>query len=137
MTLTLVSHPLPVAWDGRAVIWDRWESPLPVFICPTPKRERCSCGSTAAPFTSRGRRDPSPERVANAAALPRLGRRTALVWSVYDLFAFRCPDCGEVSVWDMEADEHWTLDESDYGATGSWGWSGGLLDALLTPQSTD
>lgn len=135
MTLTLVSHPLPVAWDGRAVAWDRWESPLvPMFIFPTPKRERCECGSDAAPFTARGRREPSAERVANAASLPRIGRPTPLVWSVYDLRAYRCPSCGIVSVWDMDSDELWTLDESDYGSTGSWAWSGGLLDALLTDQ---
>lgn len=131
MSLQLVSHPLPVAWDGRAVAWDRWENPQPMFICPTPKRKRCTCGSEDSPFTARGRRDPSAERIANAESLPRLGKRTPLVWSIYDLRAYRCPACGEVSVWDMEADQFWTLDDSDYGDTGSWAWSGGLLDQLL------
>lgn len=131
MALALASHPLPVAWDGRAVAWDRWEAPVPVFVCPPPKPQPCECGSLAAPFTARGRRDPSAERVANADSLPRIGRRAPLVWSVYDLHAARCPSCGSVTVWDMESDERWTLDESDYGPTGSWAWSGGLLDALL------
>lgn len=132
--------PLPAAWDGRGVVWDRWEEPLPVQMCPPPKPERCACGSSRSPFTSRGRREPSQERTDAAEWMPRLhtrGRR--LVWSLYDLFAYRCPDCGEVSVWDMASDEHWVLDESDFGATGSWAWSGGLLDALLTdppPQSS-
>ncbi|CAN7240046.1 hypothetical protein LJR045_000962 [Microbacterium sp. LjRoot45] len=132
--LQLVSHPLPVAWDGRAVVWDRWEAPAPMFLCPDVKREPCSCGSTEQPFTARGRRDPSEERVAAAAQIPQIRRRAPLVWAVYDLHAFRCPSCGQVSVWDMASDEWWTLDDTDYGPTGSrpppeWG-TGGLLDLL-------
>lgn len=137
MRAIIPQAPLPVAWDGRAVAWDPWEAPQPVTICPPPKQERCSCGSESDPFTSRGRRDPSQERLEAAEHMPRLHTRgRALVWSVYDLFAYRCPDCGEVTVWDMASDRHWTLDESDLGPTGSWAWSGGLLDALLT-ESTD
>lgn len=131
MSVRLASHPLPRAWDGRAVAWDRWEREIPSFICPPPKPERCTCGSLASPYTARGLRDPDPEHVRRLKRLPRIGIRRPLVWPVYDLFATRCPDCGEVSVWDAEADQHWTLDESDYGPTGSWGWAGGLLDALL------
>jgi len=70
-------------------------------------------------------------RTSRAEAIPRIGRRTALVAPRYDLFATRCPACGEVSVWDMVSDQHWILDEADYAATGSWEWSGGLLDQLL------
>lgn len=137
MTLTIASFPLPVAWDGRAVKWDRWEAPQPVFICPPPKDERCECGSSAKPYTSRGLRDPDPALTARLDRLPRIGRRTALYWPCYDLHAFRCPDCGDVTVWDMESNTMWTLDEADYGVTGSWAWSGGLLDASLVPTSPD
>ena len=125
--------PLPVAWDGRAVAWDPWEPALPINLCPPQKPERCACGSESEPFTSRGRRDPSPDRIAASEQMPRLHTRgRPLVWSVYDLFACRCPDCGDVSVWDMESGQHWTLDDSDLGPTGSWAWSGGLLNELLT-----
>lgn len=134
--LTLVSHPLPVAWDGRAVTWTSWERQMVVQICPPPREEQCGCGSAERPFTSRGLRDPEPESVTHAASLPRIGRRTRLVWPVYDLHAFRCPGCGEVTVWDMASDEWWTLDESDYGTHGSVApaeWSGGLFDLLGAP----
>lgn len=135
MTLRLLEAPLPAAWDGRAVAWTPWGRALVVQICPPPKAERCSCGSTDRPFTSRGLRDPDAEAAAVADALPRIGRRSPLVYPLYDLHAFRCPGCGEVEVWDQATDERWTLDESDYGPTGSWAWSGGLLDALLTGEA--
>lgn len=137
MTLRDASTPLPVAWDGRAVKWDAWEKPVFSTVRFHPKPERCTCGSVNAPFTSRGLRDTDPDRVRALERLPRIGRRTKLAWPVYDLHAFRCPDCGEVTVWDMATDEVWTLDESDLGPTGSWAWSGGLLDALLIPASAD
>ncbi len=59
----------------------------------------------------------------------RYARRHAL----RDIHAFRCPDCGEVVVWDVDSDEWWTLDESDYGPDGSWPpgeWHVGLFDLL-------
>lgn len=120
--LRLVSHPLPVAWDGLAVKWSRWETSGHIQLCPPPKT-RCECGSSEAPFTAVGLRSPAVGR-------ERFARRHAL----RDLYAFRCPDCGEVAVWDMTSDEWWTLDESDYGPEGStppadWG-TGGLLDLL-------
>lgn len=131
MTLTLLEAPLPVAWDGRAVRWTRWERSPAVQVCPPPKGDRCGCGSTALPFIARGLRDPDADDVARAAALPRVGRRVELVYPLYDLHAVRCPGCGQVDVWDQAADVWWTLDDADLGPTGSWSWSGGLLDALL------
>lgn len=121
MTLRLVSHPLPVAWDGSPVKWSRWETPPPVHICPPPK-QRCECGSTRPPFTAIGLRAPATGR-------ERFARRLAL----RDLRAFRCPECGEVDVWDMTANEWWRLDESDYEPGGSQPpseWTGGLFDLL-------
>lgn len=140
MTLELVSHPLPVAWDGRRVRWDRWEDALPVNLCPPPKPDRCMCGSTRSPFTARGMRDPAPGSTMTVTR-PKRGRFGRMVpvprqipaYPVYDLTAFRCPACGEVAVWDMESNEHWILDDSDYGPRGSRPpseWSGGLLDLL-------
>lgn len=122
--LRLVSHPLPAAWDGAPVKWGRWETSERIHVCPPPKN-RCECGSTRPPFFAVGLRAPASES-------GRFERRHAL----RDLHAFRCPDCGEVTVWDMTSDEWWTLDESDYGPQGSTPppeWSGGLFDHLLAP----
>ena len=127
--LRAVSQPLPVAWDGRKVDWEPWERST-VQICPAPA-SRCTCGAVAPPFTARGLRHPDEGDLARAAAIPRIGRHTPLLAPRYDLFATRCPGCGETDVWDMISDKHWTLDDSDYGPTGSWEWSGGLLDLLL------
>lgn len=126
MRLALVSHPLPVAWDGREVKWTRWGSTERIHICGSLKASRCDCGSERRPFTSVGLRasDPGPGRFA---------RRHAL----RDTYAFRCPECGQVDVWDMNSDEWWTLDESDYGPTGSVAppeWTGGLFDLLHQPS---
>lgn len=124
--LRLVSHPLPVAWDGREVKWSRWDSTEHIVICPPPK-SRCECGSQRAPFFAVGLRavDSGPGR---------FQRRHAL----RDLHAVRCPDCGQVDVWDMDSDEWWTLDESDYGPNGSTPppeWTGGLFDLLGADSS--
>lgn len=107
--LTLVSHPLPISWDGREVKWSRWESTERILICgPHSDKARCDCGSKRNPFTASGLR-------AADAGTGRFARRHA----VKDLHALRCPDCGQVDVWDMDSDEWWTLDESDYGPNGS------------------
>lgn len=124
MNLRLVSHPLPTAWDGREVKWSRWDSTDRIIICPPPAA-RCDCGSKRSPFVAVGLRaaDSGPGR---------FQRRHAL----RDLYACRCPECGQVDVWDMDSDEWWTLDESDYGPEGSTPppeWVGGLFD-LLTPD---
>lgn len=120
--LRLVSHPLPVAWDGREVRWSRWSSSDRIHICGTLNPQRCDCGSERRPFTAVGLR-------AAEAGVGRFARRHAL----RDIHAFRCPDCGQVDVWDMDTDEWWTLDESDYGPAGSTPppeWSGGLFEFL-------
>lgn len=136
--LHLVSHPLPVAWDGRRVDWDRWEAARSIHICPPPKASRCGCGSASQPFTARGLRNPSADDVERAALIPRIGRRPPSEGPhpVYDLAAFRCPECGEVQVWDRASDEWWTLGPEDYGPEGSrppGEWTGGLFDLL--PES--
>lgn len=134
MTLRLVSHPLPVSWDGRTVEWDRWALDPEVFICGRDGRQtaRCECGSDLRPFTARGLRHPSDRMLQDHAALPSI-MTPFTPRPTYDLRALRCPTCGQVDVWDMESDEWWTLDPTDYGPAGSnppdWG-TGGLLDMI-------
>lgn len=139
MTLSNVSHPLPVAWDGRAVTWEPW-TVCPVVVCGKLGRERCDCGSVRAPFTSRGLREPAPEHIEAASSIAQIHTRSRLVWPVYSLHAFRCPDCGEVAVFDSESDEHWILGPEDYGPTGSTPppeWTGGLFDLLYDTEGTE
>lgn len=127
--LTLVSHPLPVSWDGAPVKWSRWRNSNRITICPPPKDSRCSCGSATAPFVATGLRAPATGR-------ERFARRHA----IRDLHAFRCPGCGEVTVWDSTSDEWWTLDNTDYGPNGSTPppeWTGGLFDLFNTQGASE
>lgn len=122
---------LPPMWDGRVVVWDEWR-PLTtpeerVFICPPPIARGChACGSLAVPMISRG-------RVAVSAFVTRQmldaddDNRARLGWAagkrkpraLYELTAFRCPDCLIDQVSDADW-VMWDLDESDYSAEGSW-----------------
>lgn len=136
--LELVKHRLPPLWDGVPVTWRPFEPTDATFICPAPKKaERCPCGSSAHPLIAAGLRPrDGVEVVRSTRRLKKSGRvvewqEEVPAWPVYDLTAFRCPDCGEDVVWDQRTNEWWTLDESDYGPTGSdrpewWTGSGGL-----------
>lgn len=141
--LTLVKHRLPPSWDGVPVTWRPFEPSDAFFICPPPKKaERCPCGSARPPLIAAGlrNRDGQTELVTRQRKLKKSGRiidirEEAPAWPVYDLTAFRCPDCHEDVVWDQRTDEWWTLDETDYGTTGSdrpewWENAGGLFDLL-------
>ena len=41
------------------------------------------------------------------------------LWIPTSIVAFRCPGCGLDEVFDMDTEECWTLDGSDYGDEGS------------------
>lgn len=128
--LTLLrEHDLPPRWDGLATVWDGWETQIPAFVCPPPKSSCCSaCGSLATPVVNRGRvarvpavthdriREHDDKRARLGAGNGHLaGRPVAL----YRLHAFRCPDCRHDVVWDVDTDEWFDLDHTDYGPEGS------------------
>lgn len=129
--LTLLrEHDLPPYWDGLAVVWDGWQTTLrnQVFLCPPPKSPPCcaACGSLAEPVSNRGlvaiwpslTHDDLHDDVENRRRLGTLAhkRKPRGTWR---LRAFRCPDCRHDQVWDVDADETWDLDHTDYGPDGS------------------
>ena len=124
------SHDLPRFWDGKAVVWRGWEAPLDAWICPPPKPSCCeACGSLARPVTNRGRvarfggithdmiaaADAARDRLPTAHQHRIKGHPRAL----YELTAFRCPDCRHDQILDRDG-SMWNLDESDYSDEGSW-----------------
>lgn len=106
--MTFTPMGLPPRWDGADVEWRAWDRTDDVFVCyrsRKPRPERCErCRSTAAPLSNAGKASSGPD-----------WRGTP----TYRLFAFRCPDCHLDTVWDMRADEWWTLGPEDYGDAGS------------------
>ena len=124
--LTLLrEHDLPPFWDGLAVVWGQWTTDLPVvFVCPPPKRPATchGCGSTAEQHQAKGRvaraafitHDRIHEYDAKHDPLGR-GKPVALV----RLFVWRCPGCLLDVVWDIDTDEWFDLDHTDYGPDGS------------------
>lgn len=119
----LVDRPLPVAWDDQPVTWRPTDvvDEGQVFVCPPPKPSPCAgCREPAQPVaswqglvehTEPGYWDRHP-----TTGRPRRHRtRTRLV---VRLRLTRCV-CGHDVVVDLETDEVWDLDESDYGPAGS------------------
>lgn len=98
--LTMVrEHDLPPRWDGKDVTWGDWQGPLPVFICPPPSlADTCckACGSIGHNVHNRG-----------------------YIEQLLALYAFRCTDCKHDQVLEIETNELWDLDHTDYGADGS------------------
>lgn len=100
---------LPPKWDGADVEWRAWTDSAAIVMCPPPKPTPCvQCKSTRPPKSNSG-------RVIAEDGPPGSGTG----WSTYRLFVFRCPDCHLDTVWDMNTDEWWELDETDYGPDGS------------------
>ena len=138
--LTLLrAHDLPPRWDGHAVWWEGWHREGwhregwhpgigPVFICPPPRRPLCceGCGSLAEPVSYRGLvavwASLTPEDIEreeeNRRRLGSLAhkRKRRAYWR---LRAYRCPDCKLDTVWDIDTDDWWTLDHTDYSDDGS------------------
>lgn len=130
-------HQLPPKWDGRDVDWRGWE------VIRTSaeyggrrhgQQEACEgCGSLGKhasnigvlhPLTGETQLQPvfkrtKPKGNGRPGTLYQAGEQEVPVKATVQLFAFRCPDCGLDTVWDMRTDEWWLLEESDYGADGS------------------
>lgn len=125
-------HDLPPRWDGRVVVWDDWdrfEEKVVVFICPPPKassRVCQACGSFAPRLMARGRvavsaratLDELLDEDRKRSRLPVALRHKIPAVALYELTAFRCPDC----LFDQVVDGTrtvWDLDETDYLDSGS------------------
>lgn len=112
---------LPPKWDGLAAVWDGWEEPLEgrIFICPAPARSVCTaCGSVESQVMNRALVAKSRRFTHDDIEGRKRGHQPGRV-ALYRLHAFRCPDCKQDSVWDMETDQWWDLDPTDYGPDGS------------------
>jgi hypothetical protein len=120
---------LPVAWDGRTVTWQGWDS-TPIRLCPPPTDPRCHCcGSTAEQPTNIGLVIPEPGDTMESERTKytrRSGRAYSVkievrAWPLFRLVAFRCPDCGHDMVVDVDTTPAtvWDLDSTDYGPLGS------------------
>lgn len=152
-TLTVVpgrAHDLPPLWDGRRVGWREWAKG-PVFVCGPRSLERTeppcpACSSTKQRWRAAGVLAARPGATVSGWQDVPSKRQPGRTWrrqtteperSRMRLMAFRCPDCAHDTVLDIETDEVWELDETDYGDDGSadprlWGTNG--PDPAGTPE---
>lgn len=95
-------YDLPPRWDGDPVEWAEWAPAPHVFICDRSRRKptfnQCAACKSAQP------------RAMAIGVIPRTLNR---------LTAFRCPDCGQDTIIDLDGDDAWVLDFTDYGPEGS------------------
>ena len=130
--LTLArEYDLPPRWDGHAVVWKPWETPIAMQICPPPRADVCG-----RPAVRHGQ--PQQSRVvglvANSTVLTHAdyaaeeARRDALPELIRHkikrrwwrrLVATRCHWCDHDQVTDLHTREVWDLDHTDYGPNGS------------------
>lgn len=117
-------HELPVAWDGEPIQWGEAVAVGSVFVCPPPRPRACpECGQLdvagadsyvgkvpgepVAPYWIRDRVTGRPRKMPG--------------WETWRprLVLTRCLGCGHDQVHDLDTDETWDLDETDYGPQGS------------------
>ncbi len=124
--------PLPQRWDGDHYLWDPWQQGVPssldIHMAADNDPNRCdACGTEALPHWAFGTRQPSAGEVVEVHRLRRT-RRTRREYLITDyerarptrtLYATRCAWCGHTEVYDLTSDEHWILDDTDYGPEGS------------------
>lgn len=133
LLVALRENDLPPKWDGFVVAWQGWRYVRAAFICP-PRVEVCEgCGmptmergfpawSVNQGLVADSRRltlDDFAYEEANRARLPEWARHKAPRHWRISLQAFRCHSCSLDTVWDMNTQETWVLDYTDYGNDGS------------------
>jgi len=111
---------MPALWDGRPVEWDRWER-HDTWICGkggchNAADDLCDNCQQGDLFHCRGVVYAQPGELLEIGQ-GRLTRHVGLI-----LYATRCRHCGHTTVLDSldPGACEWTLDDSDYGADGSW-----------------
>lgn len=103
-----LTRPLPDLWDWEPVQWGEWSPPRRSTLLlhmPAEAMACEKCGTVDENLVAFGKRP----------ARPSMGQDRPL----RDLYAYRCRHCGHDTVTDQRTGEHWDLDESDYGITGS------------------
>lgn len=98
-------HDLPPAWDGVPVTWRPWQTGRSTLVFHVRNAELAcrACGLLDEDLTAVGIIDLD---------IPRNGWRPRL-------HAHRCRGCGRDQVHDLDTDEMWDLDATDYGDAGS------------------
>ena len=119
---------LPPSWDGAPVEWSAWTSNRTTlsFHAPAEALACDQCGAVDEPLICWGKRPPeTPTFASTRTKMTKSGRKYEVAhevkaWAVLDLIAHRCRHCGKDEVRDLRTDERWDLEESDYGAAGSY-----------------
>ena len=111
---------LPPKWDGRRVDWSEWNTD-PMFVCVRP----ASLAPRGTVYPLDGEmfetHEPRVKRTRSGREYQAGVQIVTANWRnpVTSIVAFRCPGCGLDEVFDMDTEECWTLDGSDYGDEGS------------------
>jgi hypothetical protein len=122
--LTFREKELPCKWDGEPVTWGDPIAVGAVFICPPPRgRDACpNCGQLrvdgADHYVGRTPQTEPAYWVRDHYGKPR--KYPERTYCAARLSLTRCLGCSHDVVLDLDTDELWDLDESDYGSDGSW-----------------
>lgn len=105
-----LTRELPDLWDWEPVKWSPWRDDLITgssfqFHAPVEALACDKCGVLGKQRVCFGIRP--------------IRRDLGETYPVRSLRAFRCADCGHDTVTDQRTNEHWDLDETDYGPAGS------------------
>lgn len=123
--------PLPQRWDGDRYEWADWQDHVPssldIHRAIDGQAYRCAgCGTSTHPYFATGRRHPSLGEMFAVDRIKRTRSGSEYITTEYEpahtivnLHATRCGWCGHTEVYDETSDELWTLDDTDYGPTGS------------------
>lgn len=102
---------LPRRWDGREIRWGAWEKRIRTSLDFTFSSDCEGCGSATSLWQATGWWM-LHHRLALGNEWERRGMR--------NFHATRCGWCGHTTVFTMRDEQSWELDETDYGAAGSY-----------------
>lgn len=104
-----LARDLPDMWDWEPVQWGKWTSTLHrsslAFHLPLDALACDKCGTLGETLVCFGKR---PARRDLGETVP-----------TKNLWAYRYADCGHDAIHDKRTNEHWDLDDTDYGIAGS------------------
>lgn len=112
-----IVHQMPVAWDGTPVTWTPW-TPAPTLCINTGLYDEV--GEPLGTTSTCDHCHLHTERWTCRGTLATRGGNVLRIPGTGVLSATRCGRCGGTSVYSLDTDQAWDLDDSDYGPTGSW-----------------